>query len=70
MLTMLTKKELAAAYGCHPNTISNRLKHLGVEPNKRIPPKVLQFIYEELGEPTELAPNTKKNPAPKRYNAN
>lgn len=48
---MITKKELAALYCCHPNTMSTRLKAIGIEPKKRISPKVLQYIYEEFGKP-------------------
>ena len=52
---MITKKELAALYKCHPNTMSTRLKAIGLKSRKRIPPKVLQFIFQEFGTPNEDA---------------
>ncbi|WP_047452566.1 helix-turn-helix domain-containing protein [Alistipes sp. ZOR0009] len=50
-LQMLTKKELANAYGIHPQTMSSRLKELGITGKQRIKPKDLEKIYEELGKP-------------------
>ena len=61
---MITKKELAALYNCHPNTISSRLKALGVKSRKRIPPKTLEFIFEEFGSPRQLeTPKNEKSTA-------
>lgn len=52
-MAMLTKKELALAYGVHPHTLRTRLKEIGIEGKRRISVKDVERIYQELGEPTK-----------------
>lgn len=52
-MSMLTKKELAAAYGIHPETLKTRLKEIGITGKKRISIKEQERIYQELGEPVK-----------------
>lgn len=52
---MITKCELANLYSISRNTMSKRLRSLGIITRNMINPKQLEFIYEELGEPKNLA---------------
>lgn len=57
MKKVLTKKELALAYGVHYNTFLRWLKEipqLSVNPKRRLlSVRDIQIIYEELGNPYE-----------------
>lgn len=46
---MYTRQELAALYGVSRNTITRRLKEMGIVGGKMITPKQLNLIIEELG---------------------
>ena len=49
-----TKKELATLYSCHPNTMTKKLREIGiVETKKRLTPKQVRVVFEELGEPSK-----------------
>jgi DNA invertase Pin-like site-specific DNA recombinase len=50
---MITRKELANMYGISTDTLTKRLKELGIDKRSRITPKELDRIYEELGKPYE-----------------
>jgi len=47
-----TRKELADLYSIHHTTLARRLKDIGIPiDRKRLTPKQIRLIYEELGEP-------------------
>ncbi|NTW18187.1 MAG: DUF4248 domain-containing protein [Nostocales cyanobacterium W4_Combined_metabat2_030] len=47
-----TRKEMANLYKIHHTTLARRLRELGIPANgKRLTPKQVRLIYEELGEP-------------------
>lgn len=63
-MNMITKKELACLYQIHPNTLSKRLKEIGIETRSRLTPREVACVYAELGEPEKE--NEQKNAHPAR----
>lgn len=51
MEMMSTRNELATAYNLHINTLAKRLKEIGIPSRKRLTPKEIKLVFEELGEP-------------------
>lgn len=62
---MITKKELAIAYGIHENTFARRIAEFGIKGRRLITPLQLRKIINELGYPphsTKGVENILKNP--------
>lgn len=51
---MLTRKEIARAYKIHPNTLTRRIRTMGINTRDLLTPKQVRIIFDTLGKPEGL----------------